>query len=214
MILVFACVRMLRVNARAVSCWRSSVAAHAESVSFEPLGVLAPPAFGAVRGGMESRNHNFLPALLGATTLSLVGCLGTEGVTYPTYESPRYANAPYSQPVYANSAPGYPGQPIYAPGQPGYSQPPYAPDEYMYYPSAEVYFSPNRGEYLYREGDQWVRRREPPRGFDRRSAAVRLQFRDGPERHDDEVRSTYPRNWRPHSRNRDRDRDDRDDGDR
>lgn len=169
----------------------------------------------AVGEGMESRLRiqNLAPPLLGIAALVLAGCAGTAGVTYPSYEPTGYAAPSYGQRVYANGAPGYPGQPVYAPGQVGYAQQPYAPDDYMYYPAAEVYFSASRGEYVYREGDQWVHRREPPRGFDRRTPYVRTHYRDDPEHHHDEVRSAYPRDWRPYDRDRDRDRD-RDDDNR
>lgn len=71
-------------------------------------------------------------------------------------------------------------------------------DDYDYYPGYETYYSRNRREYVYREGNAWVRRPEP-RGVSVAvlfaSPAVRVDFRDSPERHHDAVVRSYPRNW-------------------
>lgn len=156
---------------------------------------------------MHSLIHlrNLAPPSLAIAAIALAGCAGTAGVTYPTYETPGAVAPPYVEGHYDRAEPGYPGQPVYAPGQVGYGQQPYAPDDYLYYPSAEVYFSPTRGEYLYREGNQWVHRREPPRGFDRRAQASR--YHGDPEHRDDRLQSTNPRDWRRYDRDRDYDRD-------
>lgn len=80
-------------------------------------------------------------------------------------------------------------------------------DDYDYYPAHEVYYSRNRREYVYRDGDQWVRRSEP-RGISVNTLlsfpSVRVDFRDAPELHHDNVVRSYPRNW-----HRQDDRDDR-----
>lgn len=80
-------------------------------------------------------------------------------------------------------------------------------DDYDYYPGHEVYYSRNRQEYVYRDGSQWVRRREPS-GVTLdvllATPSVRVDFRDSPERHHDSVVRRYPRNWK-----RQNDRDER-----
>ena len=88
-------------------------------------------------------------------------------------------------------------------------------DDYDYYPGYEVYYSRNRHEYVYRDGNSWVRRPQP-RGItvDLLFAApsVRVDFHDAPERHHDVVIRSYPRNWkRPDNKHDDRDdkKDDR-----
>ena len=88
-------------------------------------------------------------------------------------------------------------------------------DDYDYYPGYEVYYSRNRHEYVYRDGNSWVRRSQP-RGITVdllfASPSVRVDFHDAPERHHDVVVRSYPRNWqRPDSKHDDRDdkKDDR-----
>lgn len=72
-------------------------------------------------------------------------------------------------------------------------------DDYDYYPGYEVYYSRNRGEYVYRDGGQWVRRSQPS-GVSLNillaAPSVRVDFRDSPERHHAEVVRTYPRSWK------------------
>jgi hypothetical protein len=80
-------------------------------------------------------------------------------------------------------------------------------DDYDYYPGYEVYYARNRGEYVYRDGNRWVRSRTYPRANSQvlfSSPSVRVEFRDSPERHHDYVVRRYPRDWR-----RDRDGDGR-----
>jgi hypothetical protein len=71
-------------------------------------------------------------------------------------------------------------------------------DDYDYYPAQEVYYSRNRREYVYRDGNSWVRRSEP-RGISVNALlslpSVRVDFRDSPERHHSSVVRSYPRNW-------------------
>lgn len=72
-------------------------------------------------------------------------------------------------------------------------------DDYDYYPGYEVYYSRNRREYVYRDGNSWVRRSQP-RGITVNALlslpSVRVDFRDSPERHHESVVRSYPRNWR------------------
>ena len=71
-------------------------------------------------------------------------------------------------------------------------------DDYDYYPRYETYYSRNRREFVYRDGGQWVRRREP-NGVSINvilaTPSVRLDFRDSPERHHNDVIRSYPRDW-------------------
>lgn len=80
-------------------------------------------------------------------------------------------------------------------------------DDYDYYPGYEVYYARNHHEYVYRDGNRWVRSSTFPRASSRvlfSSPSVRLEFRDAPERHHDYVVRRYPHDWR-----RDRDHDGR-----
>ena len=71
-------------------------------------------------------------------------------------------------------------------------------DVYDYYPRYEIYYSRERREYVYRDGNTWVRRPEP-RGVKQRvldaSPMVRLAFHDSPEQHHGAVTQQYPKNW-------------------
>ena len=78
-------------------------------------------------------------------------------------------------------------------------------DDYVYYPAYEVYYSSNRHDYRYREGNAWVTRPTPPRvSVDvlLASPSVRVDFHDAPERHHESIVRTYPRNWAPPSQGR------------
>jgi hypothetical protein len=81
------------------------------------------------------------------------------------------------------------------------------PDDYIYYPGYEVYYSNQRHYYLYRDRDRWISTPRPPRYWNRGAPYVRMGFHDSPERHHSEVIRTYPRNWRPGPGYRDRDGD-------
>lgn len=75
---------------------------------------------------------------------------------------------------------------------------------YDYFPGYEVYYSHSRRDYIYRDGNAWVRRPEP-KGVKREvlvaAPSVRLDFRDSPEQHHATVVKSYPRNWkRPDTR--------------
>ncbi len=72
-------------------------------------------------------------------------------------------------------------------------------DDYDYYPGYEIYYSRNRHEYVYRDGNNWVRRPEP-RGVSASvllaAPSVRLDFHDSPERHNSTVVRSYPKSWK------------------
>lgn len=94
-------------------------------------------------------------------------------------------------------------------------------DDYDYYPGYETYYSRSRREFVYRDGNAWVRRPEP-RGISvgvlLAAPAVRMTFRDAPEKHHETVVRTYPKNWTPsqqrHKANRtDEKRNERNSGD-
>lgn len=92
-------------------------------------------------------------------------------------------------------------------------------DDYVYYPSYEVYYSHTRRQYVYRDGRRWVTRPAPPRVAIEvllASPSVRVDFRDAPARHHTEMVRRYPRNWRssdhrPDDRKKDRNDDRKDD---
>jgi hypothetical protein len=90
-----------------------------------------------------------------------------------------------------------------------------AVDDYDYYPGYEVYYSRTRHDYMYRDGNSWVRRSQP-QGISAEVLfalpSVRMDFHDSPERHHETVVHNYPRDWkRPDSKHDDRDdkKDDR-----
>jgi hypothetical protein len=86
-------------------------------------------------------------------------------------------------------------------------------DDYDYYPGYEVYYARNRHEYVYRDGNRWVRSSTYPRASSQvllSSPSVRVEFRDAPERHHDYVVRRYPHDWRQ-DRDHDGRRDWRDD---
>jgi hypothetical protein len=73
-------------------------------------------------------------------------------------------------------------------------------DDYDYYPGYETYYSRNRHEYVYREGNAWVRR-PAPRGVAANvliaAPSVRMDFHDSPQQHHANVVRSYPKNWTP-----------------
>ncbi len=88
-------------------------------------------------------------------------------------------------------------------------------DDFDYYPGYETYYSRNRHEYIYREGNAWVRRPEP-RGVTANvllaAPSVRLDFHDSPEQHHATVVRSYPKDWkRPDNQKHDDKNDRRDD---
>jgi hypothetical protein len=73
-------------------------------------------------------------------------------------------------------------------------------DDYDYFPGYETYYSRNRREFVYRDGNTWVRRPAPQGtavSVVLASPSVRMSFRDSPDRHHDSVVRSYPKNWRP-----------------
>jgi hypothetical protein len=73
-------------------------------------------------------------------------------------------------------------------------------DDYVYYPSHQVYYSSNRRQYVYLEGRSWVTRPSPPRvSVDVlfASPSVRLDFHDSPAIHHTTVVRQYPKHWAP-----------------
>lgn len=95
-----------------------------------------------------------------------------------------------------------------------------AVDTYVYYPGYEVYYNNARRQYVYRDGNVWVTRRDPPRAWARdlrQAPSVHVDFHDAPEHHHAEVIRTYPRNWKqppPHRDEHKGDKDRRDHDDR
>jgi len=86
-------------------------------------------------------------------------------------------------------------------------------DDYDYYPGYETYYSRNRHEYVYREGNAWVRRPEPQGvavSVLLAAPSVRLDFHDSPEQHHGNVVQSYPKSWKRPDNNRD-DKNDRPD---
>ena len=91
-------------------------------------------------------------------------------------------------------------------------------DDYDYYPGYETYYSRNRHEFVYRDGNAWVRRPQPA-GVSMSvllaAPSVRMDFHDSPEQHQSAVVRQYPRNWkRPDVKpdGKDDRKDDRDNG--
>jgi len=93
-------------------------------------------------------------------------------------------------------------------------------DDYDYYPAYETYYSRRRHEYVYRDGNAWVRR-PAPAGVTTEvlvaSPSVRVDFHDSPERHHDNVVKSYPKTWKAPAKAQDRQNDHREekkDGDK
>jgi hypothetical protein len=110
--------------------------------------------------------------VFGAALLgALTGCV----------ESPQHGH------VYAQA-------PAYAPGEV------VVRDDYIYYPSYQVYYSSNRRQYVYLDGRSWVTRPAPPRVSADvlfTSPSVRLDFHDSPSIHHATVVRQYPKHWAP-----------------
>jgi hypothetical protein len=78
-------------------------------------------------------------------------------------------------------------------------------DDYVYYPSYQIYYSSSRGQYVYLDGRSWVSRPTPPRVSTRvlfASPSVRLDFHDAPANHHDQIVKQYPKRWTSPSPNR------------
>jgi hypothetical protein len=104
---------------------------------------------------------------------------------------------------------------VYAPAPPVYvEQAVVVQDDYVYYPSYQVYYSSSHHNYIYLEGRSWVTRPSPPRvSVDVlfRSPSVRVDFHDSPSAHHSRVVRQYPKHWSPPGHNKDG-RDDQGDG--
>jgi hypothetical protein len=73
-------------------------------------------------------------------------------------------------------------------------------DDYVYYPTWEVYYGRARREYVYFDGKAWVRTTKPDPAWSSNiqgAPSVPMTFHDAPERHHAEVVRVYPRTWRP-----------------
>lgn len=73
-------------------------------------------------------------------------------------------------------------------------------DDYVYYPQYEVYYSPARRVYYYRDTNGWVTRAEPASAWARElpnSPSVRMKFTDSPEGHHVDTVRQYPHDWTP-----------------
>lgn len=93
-------------------------------------------------------------------------------------------------------------------GYPGYSRPRAdyygggagSRDDYVYYPRQQIYYSSNRGHYIYQEGRSWITRPAPPRiaaNALATSPSVRMDFHDSPANHHATVARQYPKHWTP-----------------
>jgi hypothetical protein len=101
---------------------------------------------------------------------------------------------------------------VYAPPPPVYVEPVVVmQDDYVYYPSYQVYYSSTRRQYIYLDGRSWVTRPAPPRVsvdvlFS--SPSVRVDFHDSPSSHHSRIVKQYPKHWAPPGH----DKDNRDNG--
>jgi hypothetical protein len=75
-------------------------------------------------------------------------------------------------------------------------------DDYVYYPSYQIYYSNRRHQYAYQDGPNWIYR-QSPRGVSihrlRASPSVNMEFHDSPAYHHQTVVQQYPKNWSPHA---------------
>jgi hypothetical protein len=87
-------------------------------------------------------------------------------------------------------------------------------DDYVYYPSYQIYYSSRRHQYAYRDGQNWISR-PAPHGVSIRqleaSPSVRLDFHDSPVQHHETVIRKYPKNWSPPRTNQERNENRKDD---
>ena len=105
---------------------------------------------------------------------------------------------------------------VYVPPPPPYLEgPQVVPDDYVYYPGYQVYYSSNRRQYVYLEGRSWVSRPAPPRvSVDVlvASPSVRLGFHDAPSLHHATVVRQYPKQWASPGSSSNRGQGNRDEG--
>jgi hypothetical protein len=80
-------------------------------------------------------------------------------------------------------------------------------DDYVYYPSYQIYYSSRRHQYAYRDGHNWISR-PAPRGVTinqlQASPSVQMEFHDSPVQHHEAVAKQYPKNWSPSRANPER----------
>jgi hypothetical protein len=71
--------------------------------------------------------------------------------------------------------------------------------DYDYFPGYETYYDRNRHEYIYRDGNAWVRKSQP-RGVTadvlQAAPSARMDFHDSPENHHSAVVKAYPKTWK------------------
>ena len=121
-----------------------------------------------------------LVLVLGAALLT--GCIG-------------HVDAPHHSRVYAPPPPVYVERTVVV------------QDDYVYYPSYQVYYSGRTRQYVYLDGRSWVSRPAPPRVSAQvvfASPSVRLDFHDHPSNHHAKISREYPKHWAPPGQNRGR----------
>ena len=125
---------------------------------------------------MNETKYSKVGFVIGATLLgALTGCVGY-------VDSPHHASG-YGQPP-----------PVYV--QSGVV----VQDNYVYYPSYQVYYSGYSHQYVYQDGRHWVSRSTPPHVSANvllASPSVRLDFHDSPSAHHATVVRQYPKHWKP-----------------
>jgi hypothetical protein len=95
----------------------------------------------------------------------------------------------------------------YAPSRPVYVEQAVVREDYVYYPSYQVYYSGRTRQYVYLEGHSWVSRPAPPRVSAQvvfASPSVRLDFHDHPSNHHAKISREYPKQWAPPGQSPDR----------
>ena len=75
-------------------------------------------------------------------------------------------------------------------------------DDYVYYPSYEVYYVQSRNEYVYYDSttSTWVRTSKPTQVWAKDisgAPSVKMSFHDGPEHHHTDIVREYPKTWVP-----------------
>jgi hypothetical protein len=79
-------------------------------------------------------------------------------------------------------------------------------DDYVYYPTYEVYYSSRRHNFIYLDGRTWVTRPSPPHvsvNVFLASPSVSMDFHNAPSYHHQTTIKQYPRNWAPPNREHD-----------
>lgn len=79
-------------------------------------------------------------------------------------------------------------------------------DDYVYYPTYQVYYSSYRHQYIYQDGRAWVSRPAPPHVAINvliASPSVNVGFHDSPANHHAEIVRQYPKQWTPANSRRD-----------